>query len=1169
MTAFLGFVGLAEWLGAILVLFASAQPALYQLRISYRQVDPVFHFWIATAALVALTMVARRMLGAPRRPGGVASHQFLRLATTTATSTLAIFQLAVIGTIDTAGVHPAFTWLYLPIHAAMILALTWRAAPPSGIDSTLLLVILSGVNGRLFSADFSLLLPLALTALCRKLAASEASTPRFATFERGMLALVVLGAAATLAAPQPDASYSVWVRFTCVVAIGACVALHSRDTVSARAFLGAHVWTGLLLCAFAGLVALLALEHATPRAVFNTRFQIFNAHPNLTGPFYAVNATLVLGYLLYLARSRVSRLVALGALFLFLGVLVQGGSKAALGGFAIGACTIVLLGRSNLARWLADRRIRFALIAVPLLFLVALAVAPRGMRDRLTPAGIKQTLEYRLDIWGATSQVIARHPWLGVGIENFSLAASHLETTTAQDEKREPHPHNLYLAVAQATGLPGLACFLAAIVALFARARRSAEKTGETRSLLVVCAAALVLVLVASLVDVGLGLGTFVPPTLVVLGAVMSGLSSRSDEAANPRSGSMPSRTRLALCGALGAILLFVVARQAWVTREIYAARLAARAGAAETARDRYERAQRLDPFNPTIAYALVDLYRTSGATEAERRAGQARALAVLEKLATRTPDDPSLYYRMAQIRRERREPDEAIAHIRAAIERASDMVTSAPYYVELGILLWAAVKDRDGCFDAFKHALVLDIGAVNAIPWVKTPRGDGYDDQRVVLDGVLDENGERVSFRLEDLIADIVADYEAEIAAGNPPNVLEWLKVFHMYLNAGDFAEAFAIADRIGKFPNFHLVTIARELADVEMKRGNVDAAIEHYRSALAARPNFAIYLGAAAAYRKRGDLELARAHLEASLSLKEDLIATSRAYRDTYQRLAEVCREQGDLAAARRYLSAALFFAPQPSERLLIQLDLLRTQRELGAFDAAVETAESAIEVLIVAGIDLVQQGLDDPVRELATETLRVCGTDSASGQRRILELSDPDEQQSASPAFSTFAAWCRLGLDDLDGAHEMLMRSREENRLNRLADLAAIDLLIAGGRRESRDAIFAQLGEIDVRTHHRTIRESRLKARYDASRGNPGDDLLLEIADHYFMVGEFAEAARHYGQLVQRKDADPRLDVRLGRALYFIGDAPAAAALFRRASELDPTAVLFARLARGATL
>lgn len=1172
MNRFRAFLALFEWLGAIAVLFAAAQPALYQLRISYRQTDPIFELWVVTLVLIGIAWIGRRILR-PRseadRPG---SHHVLQFATITATSTLAIFQLAAIGTIDTSGVHPAFAYLYVALHAAVILTVAWRAAGPSKVDGAVLLLVLGAVNGRLFSADFALLLPLAISVLLHLVADRGITALRFSVFETGMLALVACALIGTLAAPQPDLSYAVWVRFTCVVLIAVAIAIHARQIDHARTFLLTHLATGLTLCVFAAWVGILSLEHATPRAVFNTRFQIFNAHPNLTGPFYAVNATIALGYLFYLARTRLARFAAACAVFTFVGVLVQGGSKAALGSFVIGSLLLIALGKARSARFLASRWTRILLVAAPLLIVAFFLFAPRGMRDRMTSAGIRQTLEYRLDIWSATTHVIRNNPWFGVGIENYAPAAVHLETTTAQDEKREPHPHNLYLAVAQAAGLPGLACFLVAIVGLFIRAARarSSAPDAEDRHLFTVCASAVALILAASLLDVGLGLGTFVPPSLLALAAIMSGLASRRlDSAPSERPAEAP-KSALFLCASLATLaLVFIVARHGWASREIFAARLAARSGASEIALERYERAQKLDPFNPTIAYALVDLYRTHGNNDADRRVNQGRAITVLEELAARTPDDASLYYRMAQIRRDRREPDEAIASIRTAIERAPDMVTSAPYYVELGILLWAGVKDLEGCFEAFKHAIILDIGAVNAIPWVKKPRGDGYDDQRVVLEGSTDGSGARSSFRLEDIIADIVADYEAEIEKGAPPKVLEWLKVFHMYLNAGDFDEAFAIAERIGRFSNFHLVTIARELADVEMKRGNVDGALEHYQAALAARPNFAIYQGAAAAYRRRGDLALARAHLEASLTLKEDLIAASRAYRETYLRLATVCREMKDDHAARRYLQHALFFTPQPTERLPIQLDLLRLELDLGERDAAIETADEAVDVLIVTGIDLIQQGLDDPVRELARETVRACRSDTTNGQRLILELADPDHQRAASPAFSTFAAWCRLALDDLDGAHDMLKRSREENRINRLADLAAIDLLIAGGRRDSRDAIFAQLGENDSRTRYRSVRESRLKVRFDAALGKPSSELLLEIADHYFVCGEFAEAARHYGQLVSRGANDSRLDVRLARALYFQGDVATAAALFRRAADADPTDVFLARLARGATL
>jgi tetratricopeptide (TPR) repeat protein len=1179
VTFFRGFIRVFECVAAAVVLAAAAQPALYQLRVSYRQTDRIFEFWLATLALVVLVRLLRTWRGGISQAFG--SHHALQVATTTATSTLALFLAPTVGTIDTAGVHPAFAYLHLPAHLAIVAWITWRTDVEPARSTTFLLAVLAGINLRLFTAESSVLLPLAMSAVLRVLEQRSLASLAPTLFERGLLGVAACGILGTLAAPQPDASYIVWVRFAFLVLLMILVAATVRTWNDARAHLLTQIAIGLAVCVFTVLVGAIALQHATPRAVFNTRFQIFNAHPNLVGPFHAVNALLVLGFILYLARSRYGRWLGVIAFTIILGVVIQGASKAAVGALCAGSLLLFLLGRSVVERGvrgvidsaLRNRR-RLVLAATLLVVLLgAFFLAPRGMRERMTPAGIRQTLEYRIDVWSATLDVIAEHPWFGVGIENYSLAAEHLESTTAKDEVREPHPHNLYLAVAQATGLPGLGCLIVALVSVFTAAIRAHRIATESRErfLLVTCGAAIVLILVASLLDVGLGLGTFLPPSLLVLGAIITGLSRTilARERTLAENEPIASTTAQRILVASIAVIAFAVLsiRPAIVQREISLARIAHRTGSPTIAHHHYQRARALDPFNPTISNALVDVYRALGGNAQDRRVNLDRAYGTLEAMARRTPGDASLYYRMALIRREQLDADAAIRTIRTAIDLAPDTVASAPYYIELGILLWAGVKDLDGCFEAFKKALLLDIGSVNAIPWVRTPRGNGFDDQRVVIDGVRDP-AKKNSFSLEDILASILADYERKFAAGEAPNVLEWLKLFHMYLNAGDYDEAYAVADRIGRFPNYHLATIAREFADVEFRRGNVDAAIEFYRQGLSERPNFAMYRGIARALRAKGDLALARANLEASLSLKEDLFAMSSEYRETYRALAEVCEEQGDRAASIRYRTRLLFFTSIPSDRLPTLIDLARLQRSLGDRKAARASIESAIDALI-AGIDLVQQGLDDPVRQLAREAVLVFGVDTGEGRRMLKELSDPDTQQSASPAFSVFAAWCRFALDDLAGAHAMLARSREENRVNRLADLAAIDFLIAGGRRDDRNGLFSQLGEIDVKTQYRSLREGRLKARFDSAKGELSPALRLEVADHYFVANDMENAERHYRELATKGPPDSRIDLRLARALFFLGDIGAANAVFQRAIATDPNDPFLPRVARGVTL
>lgn len=1180
--------------GAACALFAAAQPAIYQIRISYREPTDLFGLWFWTV-LVALAVRFVRSLCESRHgllkddsATRFDSFDLLQLTTLTATSTLAVHLLAPYDTIQTTSVHPTFRWIYLVLH---FLGVTWISFGGNlrGIRAALLLVMLSGLNGRLFNADFSTLLPLALSCLIRLIGRSEVGGApfRLGAFERGMALLWVIAAIGTPFAPQADVAYSGLIRFGFFVLLALVVARHCRELSAARRFLIAQLVVGVLIASFTLLIIALAARYATPRAVLNTRFQLFNAHPNLVGPQHAVNAVLALGFGLYLCgagvgrtivQSRLRKLAALAAVALFTGVLIQGASKAALGAFVFGSVLLILFGRFEAGRSVRNTLVRLArnrtvltlVILVPLIIGALFAFGPRGMRDRFTSSGIRQTLEYRLDIWQATTEVIAAHPFLGVGIENYALAGARLKSVTAQDETRDPHPHNLYLAVMQATGLPGAMCFLVALIALFSAAIRVHHRSEDPyeRRFLVTACSAIALILAASLLDVGLGLGTFLPPSLLILGAMVSGYSTErlAAIATNPNEvrseGTMTGRMATGLAFV---ILLALTLRPALAAREVYAARIDLRAGRSKSAAEHYDRASKLDPFDPKISLAQIDLLRGASTLPEERKRNLNTALDILRGLSKRQPYDASLLVRMAQIHRDLREVDDAIAAIRLAIERAPRRANSAPYYVELGILLWAGVKDLDGTFDAFKNAIVLDLSMVNHIPWKKEPRGNGYDDQRVVVEGTTR------TFALEDIIGSIRSDLEAELERTGTPDILEWLKLFHMYFNAGDFAEAEQIIERIGAFPNYHLVTVARERADIALRAGDLDAAIERYREALAARPNFGMYLNIADAYIRKGEFELARSFLDASRSLKEDLVASADWYAKLYRKLAEVDAKLGNSALVLGWLEHARFFTPNPADRLQILSQLAAAQRSAGMRDAALRTIDEAAEVLILAGIDIVQQGIDNVVRDLACLAVTICDPNTPEGRARLLSLSDPVRARAASPAFSVFAAWCRLGADDLDGAQEMLLRSRSENPMNRLADLAAIDVLIASGRRQNVDKVFVSLGETDTATGYRSIRESRLRSRYDSKRGTEGAprELKLEIADHYFVAGVLAEAAKFYKELSQSKDDDAIADGRLARTLFLLGDSATAAALFRRAAKNAPTDPFYPLLARGASL
>lgn len=1190
MTGRRPFQAVFDSAAAALALAAAVPTVSYQYEVSYR--TPWLPAALAGATfggallLALLLLLFGRRRGEPRRAFALGAVHWLQLATLTATTALAISVLAPFRTIQTAAILPEFAWIYLAVHAVLALAIVLRAgqSSPAG-GGVLLLIVLSGLNGRVFSADFAVLFPLLASTLLHAIAecrARGAPLP-WSTLQRAVLALLGCAIIGTAAAAEIDVSSAVLVRFAffagLMIAAGAVVR-EPRDAF--RVFL-ALVASAVLTALFTALVAALTLPYATPRAIFNTRFALFNAHPNLHGPSHAVAAVLLLGLVWRVARGARPRAALAAPLLLVLGLLVQGGSKAALGAFGIGCALLLVFGGRGIQqrlRQLARSRALLAALGVTVVLAAALVpFLPRGMRDRLTLAGIRQTLEYRVDVWQATLRVIADHPWTGVGLENYGKAAEHLRTTTAQDERREPHPHNLYLAVAQAAGLPGAAALLLALAALYVQAHRAhrAASSHETRAALAIAMAAATVILLASLLDVGLGLGTFLPPPLLILAGCVAGLAANAPGAgtgalaaaavAVPR-----QRGFAALAGAAAVLLLALVsARSALAAAAHFEGRLELRVGSVDRARVAFERARRLDPFNPVLQQSLVDIDRSAFATNPAARARNLqRALAGLERLAHLRSGSPDPYFQMCAVQRDLGRLDDAMASIRTSIELAPDMVTAAPYHVALGTLLWRGFGDLDGAFQAFKKALILDIGTVNAIDWIKRPRADGHDDQRVELAGAEPGEGPR-GFSAEDVFASIRADYERQLAQGEAPNVLEWLKLFHMYFNAHDYAEAEEVLARIGSFPNYHLVTIAREMGDVRMRQQRYAEAKQLYLDGLAARPNLAMYFGIGEACLQLGELDQARAYLDASQRLKEDLVATADYYGKVFRSLAAIAERSGDPRGAARYERRALFFVTAPALRIAALARIAAHDVAVGDRAAALRTCEEGAELLARASIDLIEVGFDNAIQSLAVAAAKAAADPSAEGRARLTALADPARRHSLSPSLFALSGYLKFAGGDLDGAHVALERSRQINRQNRLVRLAAIDLLIAGGRGALAADLLAQLRETGMQTGYFARDSDRLTRRYREEERAGGITLATRIAvgDFLLLSGEFSEAERFYLQAARERPTDAALVARVGRAVALGRERHRAPAYFKQAAELDPENPYYALLMRGAGL
>ena len=105
----------------------------------------------------------------------------------------------------------------------------------------------------------------------------------------------------------------------------------------------------------------------------------------------------------------------------------------------------------------ADRRTWPWLIGFGLLGVIGLFIAQQipQLAGRLDLAGA--TGVFRLNLWGASLQMIAEQPWLGVGLDNFLYAyRGRYIFDAAWQEPNLNHPHNILLDFATRLGLLGL-----------------------------------------------------------------------------------------------------------------------------------------------------------------------------------------------------------------------------------------------------------------------------------------------------------------------------------------------------------------------------------------------------------------------------------------------------------------------------------------------------------------------------------------------------------------------------------------------------------------------------------------------------------------------------------------------------------------------------------------
>jgi exopolysaccharide production protein ExoQ len=282
-------------------------------------------------------------------------------------------------------------------------------------------------------------------------------------------AYVLVGAFLLISALYPDSPYRAvrWSLLPWVVVIfgGLSIAWSEMPMASARAAVQIAITTLVAIMFAQGLrartfIAILMYAVLASAVAFVNQFQVFGSKNSVALAFTILLLSSV-WVLIDPRQSPINRLVALGSLVAGPPMLLEANSEGALlaGGMAI-VCSVAPF----LLRSLAPRTRTATLFIATFIAILAIAIAFAFFDNlydvMLTSMGKDSSLTGRTLLWSRAGEIIAAHPWGGVGLQAFwyegNADAERFWSYFYIYSHRGFHFHNLWLETGVELGLFGI-----------------------------------------------------------------------------------------------------------------------------------------------------------------------------------------------------------------------------------------------------------------------------------------------------------------------------------------------------------------------------------------------------------------------------------------------------------------------------------------------------------------------------------------------------------------------------------------------------------------------------------------------------------------------------------------------------------------------------------------
>jgi O-antigen ligase/tetratricopeptide (TPR) repeat protein len=1017
---------------------------------------------------------------------------------------------------------PILGWIYPGIALATPIMLRITAARRSAADQGLWIVLaLSSLSGALVLMNAPTALCLGFVALMLQLDAGRGRLPRnlLLTLATLVVALLLIGSWVG-ANPFHAAPSRAWIL--AAACGGLAVAIRPRKAADWRWILSAPLAAAVLV-ALSGLVITAYLGvNVDWQPALRTRLTLFRQHPNFLAPFLAFQSLVALGLAFSGKRFRIP---ALASSALLAGSTIMTDSRTGQGALALALLTLpVVYGLTVLARRFRLRVLFIVAVGIPAL-IGAVLFTQRGPEfgdQALEMAShlerFDKSMEYRIDAWRNSLEIIGDNPLLGIGPGTFVSKRRFEPGSRFFNEAESPHPHNVLLYVGQAAGIPAAVIFVFWIIVLLQSLWHGFQwgPAPAPRFLMATLIAATIGLVAASLLDLGLALHTVVPAPLFLLTGLLVGSATRHER--RRREGpallwTVPIALLLVPYG-LNAVRARAGLEQSKLMWYLAGQRRGDTNLHRESARRALAAAIELDE-DLYPAYDLLARWTESGDN------GFLLAQEILQSLVGRADSYGPSLSQLGHLYMRHQMYTEAADWLQRSLECSHGSVYLTRDRADI-ITCLARLGRRQECLSEIASSLRMGVGIVDDLPFVHQPESGEY---------VLPLGGpeQRIPIRLVEAVEVLFARNVAEEEAGRPVGRRFWMDTYSAFRRAGHDEQALMVLDYIDTeevFDEPH--TIAYERGRLAMDSGDLESALSFFERASEVAPSHAVpYFRTEVSHVRQlmGETGSAAEQSEAAFAATEEILDNPASFLTNLDLQVTVEMQRGSPAAAARILERTLLFVDDIEQRGLRWERIGTMYASDGHEEDAVRAFGYALEHLTSKpyGLPSLQLGQAHSVPGRIGFTLcavwRAQGLDAQGIQRAAWNLPG---------FFSPRLGWSllRMAIFAENGQPDALLREADLQLLrdpyNSLAMWARLDAIEGLGKWHSvRDNMrdiaetFAMLYSVDEIYRQAVI----------FGQSNMDDPISwFEIAILDLLRGKYPEAADLFGLAYNRLPNDP---------------------------------------------